>query len=68
MENRKHITTNELSTSLGVQGNTVRRGYCVNGHYMGIKPIKLPNNRLLWPKAELNRLLSENSNCCPCND
>jgi hypothetical protein len=67
MENQKNITTNELASALCVQGNTVRRGFCVNGHYMGIKPIKLPNNRLLWPKIGVDRLLRKSlERCCSC--
>jgi len=27
-----------------------------NGHYCGIKPVKLPNGRLLWPAAEIDAL------------
>lgn len=42
-------TTNELARRFHVQGDTLRRNLCVNGHFMGLKPIKLPNGRLLWP-------------------
>jgi hypothetical protein len=57
MSNQKYFTTNEVAKTLGVQGSTVRRGLCINGHYMGIVPVKLPNNRLLWPESGVNRLL-----------
>jgi len=68
MQDQKYITTNEYASSLGVQGNTVRRGLCVHGHYMGLKPIKLPNNRLLWPKTGVDRLLQKTSERCACKD
>lgn len=51
------ITTAEFADRFHVKPETIRHGYCVNGHYMGIKPLKLPNRRLLWPKAEALRLL-----------
>jgi hypothetical protein len=53
----KHLTTDSFAESLGVKGATVRRGLCIHGHYMGIRPVKLPNNRLLWPADERDRLL-----------
>lgn len=32
-----------------VKPQTVRKGYSVNGAYMGVVPTKLANGRLLWP-------------------
>ena len=54
----KHLTTNDFAESLGVKGATVRRGLCVHGHYMGIRPVKLPNNRLLWPIDARDRIIN----------
>jgi len=45
-----HLTTEEFARRLGVKSHTVRRGLCVNGHYLGARPVKLPNRRLLWPE------------------
>lgn len=53
------LTTKDLARSLGVQSETIRRGLCTNGHYMGLKPIKLPNRRLVWREEDLRRLLDE---------
>jgi len=52
------ITTEELAASLGVEPQTPRASLCRNGHYMGMRPVKLPNGRLLWDAAELDALLS----------
>jgi hypothetical protein len=52
-----HITTNQLAPTLGVKPNTIIRSLCVNGHYLGMKPRKLPNGRLLWSVADRDRLL-----------
>lgn len=54
---RDHLTTNEFAASMGVKGDSVRRRLCVTGHYLGIRPIKLPNGRLLWPEDERQRVL-----------
>jgi len=51
------ISTEQYAAKIKVRPHTVRRGYCVNGHYLGIKPIKLPNNRLLWPADEVEDIL-----------
>lgn len=56
MEEEK-ITTEELAGKLCVKPGTVRRGYCLDGHYLGLKPIKLPNRRLLWSADKANKLL-----------
>ena len=52
------ITTEEVARILGVTPGTVRRGLCVNGHYLGLRPIKLPNRRLLWPGDALRRVIA----------
>lgn len=57
MEKQTHYPTNEAARALGVQGATMRRGYCVQGHYMGMVPVKLPNHRLLWPAKAVEQLL-----------
>ena len=51
------FTTSEFADTIRVRPETIRRGYCVNGHYLGLRPLKLPNRRLLWPKAEALQLL-----------
>ena len=52
-----YISTNDFAYLLGVQGQTIRRGLCMNGHYMGVKPIKLLNRRLLWPIKDIQKIL-----------
>ena len=44
---RSGIPTEQAATILGVKPQTMRRGYCVDGCYMGLVPLKLPNRRLL---------------------
>jgi hypothetical protein len=51
-----YFTTREYAHHVGVQSTTVRRRYCMEGHYLGIRPKKLPNGRLLWLEAEVNAI------------
>ena len=53
----KKISTEQVATALCVAPQTIRAGLCRNGHYMGLRPLKLPNGRLLWPFASVQRLL-----------
>jgi len=51
------ITTGEFAEALRVKPDTIRRGLCVNGHYMGERPNKLPNGRLLWDAEAPRRII-----------
>jgi len=55
---RRKLTTEELAAFLRVVPQTVRAGLCRKGHFCGLKPLKLPNGKLLWDSAEVERLLS----------
>lgn len=50
------ISTEEVAARLLVQPQTVRRSLCVNGEYLGLRPIKLANRRLLWDSAAVDAL------------
>lgn len=50
-------TTVDAAKILGLKPTTFRRGLCVAGHYLGIKPVKLPNGRLLWPLHRVRALV-----------
>ncbi|QZA78186.1 hypothetical protein K4H28_01810 [Deefgea tanakiae] len=51
------LSTNEYAGVLGNKPQTILKGYCLHGHYLGVRPLKLPNGRLLWPRAEVEALL-----------
>ena len=55
---RKKFTTEELAASVRVTPQTIRAGLCRKGHYLGLKPLKLSNGKLLWDAAEVECLLS----------
>jgi hypothetical protein len=52
-------TTEVFPDGLGIKPQTIRAALCRHGHYYGIRPIKLPNGRLLWPADAIARLTSE---------
>jgi hypothetical protein len=41
--------TTQAAAVFGVVAHTLRVGLCEKGHYLGVRPVKLPNRRLLWP-------------------
>jgi len=53
-----HYSTKEFAERLRVDANTIRRGLCVRGHYLGLRPVKLPNGRLVWPAAHVEDILA----------
>lgn len=52
------LNTKEAAKRLKVSPKTVRWNYCKEGHYMGLVPRKMPNRRLFWPAAEVEKLLA----------
>ncbi len=54
----RRLSTEELAAALKVRPQTVRAGLCRAGHYLGLKPARLPNGRLLWDASALDALLS----------
>ena len=54
----RNFSTEEFATQLKVQPQTIRAGYCRDGHYLNLRPIKLLNRRLLWPAAEVDALIA----------
>lgn len=54
----RKIPTEELADLLLIRPQTVRAGYCRNGHYLGMVPVKLANRRLLWDSAEVDALIA----------
>lgn len=57
-ENRDHVSTEELAAILAIDPQSIRKRHSMDGSYLGIRPTKLPNRRLLWPVVEVKKLLS----------
>lgn len=52
------LTTTDLARAMGVKPESIRTHVYRQGSYYGIRPIKGPNNRLLWPADAIDRLLN----------
>lgn len=52
------LTTEDLAIELCVKPQTIRASLCRSGHYMGMRPLKLPNRRLLWESEKLQSILA----------
>ena len=44
--------TEDFAAANAVKPGSVRSRYCREGSYFGVRPVKLPNGRLLWPVAD----------------
>lgn len=51
-------TTNESASVTRESPATWRKNLCLNGHHHGIKPVKMPSGRLLWPADQVDQLVS----------
>jgi hypothetical protein len=51
-----HLSTEDLAQSLKITPGTIRTRLCRTGSYFGLRPLKLPNGRLLWPGDAVERL------------
>ncbi len=51
-----YLRTDEFASELRRASQTIRKAYCLTGHYLGIRPVKL-GNRLLWRIKDIAELL-----------
>lgn len=54
---RPPLSTENLAALLGLQPQSIRKRYCETGAYFCLRPVKLPNGRLLWPGNSLEQLM-----------
>lgn len=52
----RKLDTAEAADRLRIRPQTLRRALCLQGHYFGLRPTKMPNGRLLWDAADLDRM------------
>lgn len=52
------ISTEQFAELLNGKPSTIRTRLCKTGSYYGIKPIKLPSGRLLWPADAVQSLIN----------
>jgi hypothetical protein len=55
MDERTPFTesTEDFAALNGVKDQSVRARVCRTGSYFGVKPLKLKNGRLKWPKVQI---------------
>lgn len=44
----RKLSTEELAAAAKIKPESIRSAYCRDGHWLGLRPVKLPNRRLLW--------------------
>lgn len=57
--NKPKISTKEFAAALNLQQQSIRAAFCRAGHYLGLKPVKLPNGRMLWDALAVTRLINQ---------
>ena len=57
------ITTEQFAVLCGVKPQSIRVSLCRHGHYFGVRPLKMPNGRLMWPGDARERMLNPTKNC-----
>lgn len=55
---RPKFNTEELAACGKVKAQSIRASLCRKGHWMGLRPVKAPNGRLLWDAADAARVLN----------
>ena len=58
-KNRPRLSTEELAVLLALRPQSIRKRYCQTGAYFCLRPVKLPNGRLMWPADSLEQLMEE---------
>jgi len=53
------LSTVELAGGIKSTPGSIRTRLCNTGSFYGVKPYKLPNGRLLWPRDSIAQLLEE---------
>ena len=54
----KDYSTSEFASGAKVKPTSIHHSYHLHGHYLSVIPRKLSNGRLLWPKEDVDRVLS----------
>lgn len=51
------LSTEELARAFKVKPQSVRASLCRQGHFLGLRPVKLANGRLLWDEGKSEQIL-----------
>jgi hypothetical protein len=53
------LSTAEYAHQNLVEEQSVRKRYAKTGSYHGVRPLRLPNRRLLWPDNSIDSLVNQ---------
>jgi len=56
---RSLLSTEELASQLMLRPQSIRKRYCQTGSYFTVRPVKMPNGRLMWPGDSAEQLAAE---------
>jgi predicted DNA-binding transcriptional regulator AlpA len=56
-QTRRHLTTEELAALLGIRAQSIRKRFMETGSYYGVRPVKMPNRFLAWPRDAAEQLM-----------
>lgn len=52
-----YLTTETMADTMDIQPQSIRKRLSQTGSYYGLKPVKLPNRRLMWKAAAVSKFL-----------
>lgn len=55
---QQNLTTEQFAEVIHGKPSTIRTRLCKDGSFYGIRPIKLPSGRLLWPADAVQAFLA----------
>ncbi len=55
------VTTKKFADQIGNLPTSIHHQLCKTGSYFGVRPVKLPNGRLLWPDDAVEQLIAQRS-------
>ena len=50
------MNTEQLAAALHIKPASIRVRFCNTGAYYCLRPVKLPNRRLMWPTDSIEQL------------
>jgi hypothetical protein len=50
------MDTEQLAAALRLKAQSIRKRFCETGSYYCLRPVKLPNRRLIWPADSIEQL------------
>ncbi|SDF83005.1 hypothetical protein SAMN05216466_101209 [Paraburkholderia phenazinium] len=56
-EHNSYLTTEAFADTMGLHAQSVRKRYSQTGSYFGLRPVKLPNRRLMWDAEAVEMFL-----------